>query len=136
MPALFERLDVWKLAHELALEVYRVTSRFPRNEQYGLTSQLRRAAVGVPSNIAEGNARKHRAEYLQFCHFARGSVAEVMYLLRLSSDLALINHEEYRQLFAQYDRLGAMLQSMISKLASKAGRGSPPSPGSPSPLVP
>lgn len=95
MVAPFENLTVWQLAHDLALRVYKVTSTFPTQEQYGVVAQMRRAAVSIPANIAEGNARGSRADYLRFCHIARGSVAEMKYLLRLSQDLGLLSFEEY-----------------------------------------
>ena len=116
MQALYERLRVWQLAHELTLEIYKVTATFPSSEKYGLTAQLRRAAAAVPTNIVEGNARRHRREYIHYCLIARASIAETKYLLRLSLDLKLISLEKYESLFAGYDEAGRMLQALINHL--------------------
>lgn len=83
------------MADNFAVEVYRVTKKFPNEELYGLTSQLRRAAVSVPTNIVEGASRKHKREYLNFLYIARGSVAEAEYLLFLSMRLGYISNSEF-----------------------------------------
>ncbi|MGH8245802.1 MAG: four helix bundle protein, partial [Gammaproteobacteria bacterium] len=70
----FESLDVWQVSHELALRIYRISAEFPSHERFGLTSQLRRAAIAIPTDIAEGNARGGSREYIHFCHIARGSL--------------------------------------------------------------
>ena len=131
MTALYEKLDVWQLAHRLALEIYELTAGFPRSELYGLTAQLRRAAMAIPTNIVEGNARKHRGEYLQYCYIARGSVAEVKYLLRFSRDLNLITLEQYGRKFSEYDRLGVVLQALITNLQRRTPAVQSPNPGIP-----
>lgn len=120
MPAPFERLKVWQLSHKLALEIYQITAKFPAEERYGLSSQLRRAAVAIPTNIAEGNARNHRREYLQFCYVARGSVAEVKSLIRFSCDLGYLPQGRYAELLKEYEFLGAFLQKFIRKMEPKA----------------
>lgn len=74
-------LEVWKRSHQFTLDVYRATRGFPRDELYGLTAQLRRAAISIPANLAEGGARQSRREFLQFCYIARGSASEIAYLL-------------------------------------------------------
>lgn len=116
MPAPFERLKVWQLSHKLALEVYKVTASFPASERYGLASQIRRAAVAVPANIVEGNARNHRREYVQFCSIARASIAELKYLLQLSFDLGMLSGETYTPIYNGYDHLGALLYSFMNKM--------------------
>lgn len=121
-PALFEKLDVWQLAHQLVLEIYDLTSRFPSSERFGIIAQMRRAALAVPTNIVEGNARRYVGEYLQFCNIARGSVAELKYLLRVGRDLTLLSAEQYETVYRQYDRLGAMLQALINGLRAREGR--------------
>lgn len=78
-------LDVWKLAHELALMVYRLTDHFPRSEQFGLVSQLRRGAGSIPANIVEGQSRQHRKEFLQFLYISKGSAEEIHYHLFLKN---------------------------------------------------
>ena len=76
----FSELRVWKTAHALVLEVYRLTADFPAGEKFGVTSQLRRAAISVPANIAEGSKRRIGADYARFLNVAEGSAAEVEYL--------------------------------------------------------
>lgn len=112
----FERLDVWRLSHQLALEIYRLTKGFPQEENYGLTPQLRRAALAIPTNIAEGNARGSPADYLRFCLIARGSLAEVRYLLHFALDLGVLGPDRYAALSAEYARVGKMLYFLISSL--------------------
>ncbi len=119
MDAIFERLRVWRAAHELALGVYKATSKFPAAERYGLVSQLRRAATSIPTNIVEGNARHSRKEYLQFCHVARASLAELKYLLRLSYDLHLLPSETYQRLADGCVQVGKMLQGLINQLSKE-----------------
>src|SRR5439155_27169787 len=103
MQALYERLRVWQLAHELTLEIYKVTATFPSSEKYGLTAQLRRAAAAVPSDSVAGNGRRHRREYIHYCLIARASIAEVKYLLGLSLDWGFLSAEGYTSLFAGYN---------------------------------
>lgn len=113
----YESLEVWQLSHDLALKVYQVTSRFPDSEKYGLVSQIRRAAVAIPTNVVEGNARRHRREYVQFCHVARASAVEVRYLLRLSLDLGFLSREDFDVLDDGYDRVSKMLYGLTKSLA-------------------
>jgi four helix bundle protein len=82
-----KKIKAWALAHRLTLDVYRVTLKFPQGEQYGLTSQLRRAAASVPANIAEGSGRTSDKEFLRFLDIALGSLKETEYFLQLASDL-------------------------------------------------
>jgi four helix bundle protein len=98
-------LDVWKKAMDLAAQAYSLTARFPKEELYGLTSQMRRSAVSIPSNIAEGAARHSRKEFIQFLHIASGSVAELETQLLLaiqmgfiSGDHVIFHIEEVRKL--------------------------------------
>jgi four helix bundle protein len=90
MPRDPAKLEVFRLAHELTLEVYRATTRLPDSERFGLQAQLRRAAVSVPANIAEGCARRSAREYERFVDIAAGSAGEVRYLLGLAVDLGLL----------------------------------------------
>lgn len=80
----FKKIKAWQYADDLAVLVYSKTKSFPREELYGITSQLRRAAVSVPTNIAEGASREHKKEYVHFLYIARGSIAETEYLLHLA----------------------------------------------------
>jgi four helix bundle protein len=112
----YRRLEVWQLAYRLALNVYQVTARFPTTERYGLSQQLRRAAVSVFSNIAEGHARGSRREYLQSCVISRGSQTEVKSLLMLSHDLNFVGSQEWRNLDEGYTRVGQMLNKLVVSL--------------------
>lgn len=90
----FKDLKVWQRAHELVLEGYRLTKAFPRDERFGLTSPLRRAAASVPTNIAEGSKRDSNPEYARFLNVAQASLAETEYLLIPSTDLRYIEEQE------------------------------------------
>jgi len=116
MSAPFERLRVWQLAFDLVLDIYRITREFPSSERYGLSSQLRRAATAIPTNIAEGNARDHRREYVQFCMIARGSLAETKCLMQLSHRLGLVSDGEYTKIGDKCNHVGALLQGLIRRL--------------------
>lgn len=112
----YESLEVWRLAHELALQVYKVTKSFPAEERFGLVAQLRRAAVAIPVNLAEGNARNSPREYLQFCYISRGSLAEVRYLMKLSHDLGFLDGKTLDQCHQGYDRVGKMLHFLVGSI--------------------
>ena len=116
MKAPFETLRVWQAAQDLAVEVYRVTKRFPVDERFGLTSQLRRAATSVTANLAEGNARRFRREYGQACYIARGSIAEIRSLLNLCVRLGYLPAADEHRLSAGYDLVGGMLYRLIERL--------------------
>ena len=94
----FHELKVWQKAHELTLAVYRVTTPFPREELYGLTSQLRRASASIAANLAEGCGRSGDAEFARYCSIAMGSASEVEYHLLLARDLKLLKSGEYEEL--------------------------------------
>jgi len=94
----FRQLKVWEKSHELALAVYHITAAFPREETYGLTSQIRRAASSIPSNIAEGCGREGDVELARFCTIARGSASELEYQLLLARDLKLLLPNDYEEL--------------------------------------
>jgi four helix bundle protein len=86
----FKKYDIWQLSHELTLEVYKITSGFPKEELFGLTSQIRRAVSSIPTNISEGCGRNSDKEFNQFLNIALGSASETEYLLTLSKDLNYI----------------------------------------------
>ena len=94
----FERLEAWQCCHELFLEVYKVTARFPKHELYGLTSQMRRAAFSAAANIAEGSAKRGPRELRRFLDIALGSLAETAYAIRAATDLGLLASEESKRL--------------------------------------
>ena len=127
----FRELEVWQVAMELAKQVYQVTAGFPRDERYGLTSQLQRAAVSVPSNIAEGNARHSTRDYARFVSMALGSCAELQTQLFLAGALGLGVETQRQQALELADRVGQMLQrlhqSLIRRLDSESRVPSPES---------
>ena len=103
-------LDAWKLSRELVKRVYLLTQTFPRLELFGLTIQMRRAAVSIPSNIAEGAARSGRREFAQFLNIARGSLSELETQLLIASDLAYINADD--SIFILANRLARLLTGL------------------------
>lgn len=115
----FRRLQVWGNAHVLALAVYETTSAFPKTEVFGLTSQLRRAAVSTPANIAEGCGRSGEAELARFLKIALGSASELEYHLILSADLNYLNKSDSEMLFKQVIDVKRMLTSLIQKLTAE-----------------
>ena len=111
----FEDLIVWQKAHAFVIAVYRVSAAFPREETYGLTAQLRRAAVSVPGNIAEGFKRRGRADKARLLNVAEGSLEEARYYLRLARDLAYTSD---RTLVDQAAEVGRLLGSYARALLS------------------
>jgi four helix bundle protein len=94
----FRKLIVWEKAHQLTLKDYKITEDFPREELYGLTSQIRRAVTSIPTNIAEGCARSSDADFARFLYIALGSTSELEYLILLVQDLRFIKKESYIEL--------------------------------------
>ena len=109
-------LKVLNKAHELVLQIYKITKKYPNDEKYRLIDQICRAASSVPTNIAEGHGRKTKKEFIQFLTISRGSVEEVKYLLLLSKDLNFISSELYLELNDGYDQIGKMLNGLINSL--------------------
>jgi four helix bundle protein len=112
----FRQLKVWQKSHQLAINLYRITVSFPRTESYGLTAQIRRAAVSIPSNLAEGCGRSGDAELARFCDIAKGSASELEYQLLLARDLKLIQPDDYEQLVQQTTDIKRMLTVFVRKL--------------------
>ena len=112
----FKDLLVWQKAMDLTAEVYRLTKKLPKDEVYGLTNQLRRAAVSIPSNIAEGNARGSQKEYVRFLVIARGSKSEVETQLLICVRLGYLEQSETNTALGLCTEIGKMLTIMISKL--------------------
>lgn len=108
----FQQLEVWQEAHKLVLQVYEMTQQFPSDEKYGLTSQLRRASVSVPANIAEGFKRRGIADKLRFYNMAEGSLEEVKYFFILAEDLHYLPSKE--ELTAQANCVGRLLNGLIT----------------------
>lgn len=112
-------MDVFKLAHELTLRIYKETRAFPRFELYSLVSQMRRAASSIPMNIAEDAARNSRGEHRRFTSTAKGSVGAISYQIILSRDLGYISIDGSDDLTEAYDRVGMMLKRLARSLEKK-----------------
>jgi four helix bundle protein len=115
----YKELKVWQKSYQLCLEVYRVTKWFPGEEKYGLTSQIRRAAISVPSNIAEGYGRKTTREYIRSLYLAYGSNCELETQVLLSSDLGYMKAQEKERLQGNIEEVERMLKALIKSLETK-----------------
>jgi four helix bundle protein len=116
----FEKLAVWHQAIELADLVYSITRRFPADERFGLTVQMRRAAVSVSSNIAEGSSRASRTDYARFVEIATGSVFEIVSQANICRRLGLISDEDHGRLYAAAEEQSRMLSGLRRSLAGHA----------------
>lgn len=112
----FRELKVWRKAHELTLGIYRATAAFPKEEMYGLTSQIRRSCESIPANIAEGCGRRGGPDFARFLQIAAGSASELEYHLLLARDLLLFAEPDYARLAEQVTEVKRMLASFIQKL--------------------
>jgi four helix bundle protein len=108
----FTQLKVWRRSHEFALSVYRETLPFPKHEAFGVTSQLRRSAVSVPANIAEGSKRRSGREYAHMLNIAEGSAAETEYLLLLSRELGYLESSKADELIGEVREIASMLSGL------------------------
>jgi len=115
----FRDLRVWQCGMELVEEVYLLTRGFPKEELYGLTNQIRRAAVSIPSNIAEGQTRSHVKEFLQFLSMAQGSLAEVQTQIELAGRLKYLSAEQIEPLLQRADSLAKQLYALRHSLADR-----------------
>lgn len=113
------KLDVWKKSMEFVKAIYQATETFPKAEIYGLTSQMRRAAVSVPSNLAEGAARKGNKEFLQFLNIAQGSISELDTQIELSLMLNYFNKNVYTDLMEKLNTISKMLFGLSRSLSGK-----------------
>ena len=118
----FRNIKAWQRADDLALCVYSITRPFPKEELYGMTSQLRRAAVSAPANIAEGASREHEKEYLHSLNVASGSIAEIEYLLHLSRRIGYLKSTEYKRAEALRQETAKTLHGLINAVRREAGR--------------
>lgn len=116
----YKELKVWQKAYHLCLEIYRLTKKFPSEETYGLSSQIRRAAVSVPSNIAEGYGRKTTPEYIQSLYIAYGSICEFETQLLLSADLGYIRAEDMKKVQQDIGEVERMLKALIKSLRERS----------------
>jgi four helix bundle protein len=112
----FRDLQVWRRSMLLARRVYAVTEDFPRNEQFGLISQIRRAAVSIPSNIAEGRGRMTEKSFALFLSQARGSLYELQTQIELAGDLGFVNKERAQSLMSEAAEIASMIQGLVAKL--------------------
>lgn len=115
----YRDLKVWQKSYRLCLDLYRITKKFPKEERYGLTSQIRRAAVSIPSNIAEGYGKKTTADYLKSLYIAYGSICELETQILLSGDLNYMNKENFKALKGNTEEVERMLKALIKSLANK-----------------
>jgi four helix bundle protein len=115
----YRDLEVWKRSMELVANIYGITQAFPKEELYGLTNQLRRAAVSVPANIAEGWGRGTTREYIQFLRIARGSLFELETLINISSKLEYANVQNQQQILQEIQEIGKMLNALLKRLRQK-----------------
>lgn len=114
----FRALKVWEKSHELALSIYRISRSFPKEETYSLTSQIRRAATSIPTNIAEGSGRGSHADFARFVQIAIGSASEVEYLLLLARDLQYVEPGTHDALEMRITEVKRMLTAFLRKLRS------------------
>jgi len=116
----FRNLHVWTKSHQLTLDIYKATQQFPKEELFGLVSQLRRASASIPTNIAEGSGRKSEKEFIQFLSIALGSANEVDYLIELSKDLGFISQEIWTQLDHEINEIQSMLFVLIRNKSKRS----------------
>ncbi len=110
------KLEVWGISHELTLLIYKLTKDFPKSEEFGITSQLRRGVSSIPANIIEGQARQHKKEFLQFLYVSRGSAEETHYHAFLSKDLGYLSENDYKLVEAYCIRVKMMLNKLINSI--------------------
>jgi len=115
----YRDLEVWKKAMDVARHVYKATAKFPAEERFGLTNQIRRSAVSVPSNLAEGHARASAAEFSRFILISMGSVAELETQILLSGDLGYLDNEKKQSLLSEIDLVGKMLRGLSKAIARR-----------------
>jgi len=112
----YKDLEIWKKSVELVKDIYIITKDFPKSETYALVDQIRRAALSIPSNIAEGHARQHKREFRQFLFIALGSLAELETQLIIAGKLGYLEKEKLNQSLKEMDAIGKMTRGLIKKL--------------------
>ena len=118
----YTKIEAWKLTDDLTVAIYEVTRAFPREETYGLTSQLRRAAYSVPANVVEGSSRGTKRDYLHFLYIARASLSETQYFLHLACRLGYLAEVHRQQLSDQTKRTFGCLHGLIQAVEKESGR--------------
>jgi four helix bundle protein len=116
MGAKYENLKAWQIAHEITLVLFRETETWPKREWYGLAAHLRKTAVSIGSNLAEGTGKRTRADYRRYVDIALGSYNEAEYQYRLGRDLGYVGGERYEQLRPRFDELGRCLYGLAKSL--------------------
>ncbi|HUF00096.1 MAG TPA: four helix bundle protein [Anaerolineales bacterium] len=112
----FRQLKVWEKSHQLALAIYKATKEFPKEELYGLTSQIRRSSMSIPTNIAEGCGRFTDADFARFLQMAMGSASETEYQLILTRDLEFLPKDSYEKLHTDVEQVKRMLASLLKTI--------------------
>ncbi len=112
----FRQLKVWEKSHQLALAIYKATKEFPKEELYGLTSQIRRSSMSIPTNISEGCGRNTDADFARFLQIAMGSASETEYQLILAHDLEFLSNENYEGLHNDVEEVKRMLASLLKTI--------------------
>lgn len=112
----FRKYKVWELGHEITLDIYKLSNQFPKDERFGITSQVRRCSSSVPANIAEGCGRETEKEFKRFLVIANGSTTELEYFLILITDLEIADKDSIERLVEKVDKLKRSLNSLINKL--------------------
>ncbi len=115
----YKKLKVWEDAHKFTVDIYNITQKFPNNEQYGLTSQIRRSSSSIPTNIVEGCGQLENGNLIRFLGIAKGSAFETEYQLLLAKDLKYINEKDYDELNEKIQKIISMLTNLIKSLRSK-----------------
>jgi four helix bundle protein len=112
----YKKYNVWKLGHEVTLDIYRLTQRFPKEESYGLTSQMRRSSSSIPANIAEGCGRESDAEFKRFLTISQGSASELEYFTILAKDLNYMNNDDFSLINDKVNKVRRSINSLIKKI--------------------
>jgi len=109
----YRKIEAYQLANDLVLSIYKATKKFPKEELFGLTVQMRRAAISIPANIAEGATRKSKREYLRFLYVAKGSMAELEFFITISKSLGYLNDNDYQELERKRNKAGGKLYRLV-----------------------
>ncbi len=112
-------LKVWQAGMELSLSIYRLTESFPKSEVFGLVSQMRRAAISIPANIAEGFSRRHKTEFVQFLHIAKGSLSELDTFVCLCERLGRLDQQSVAHLSGQIEAVGKMIHGLLNSIRGR-----------------
>lgn len=119
----YKKIRAWQLANELAINIYKATNAFPKSEIFGLTSQMRRAAVSVPANIVEGAGRNHEKEYLYFLYTAIGSLYELGYYIDFSKQIGYLKDDDFNKLLSQHEVTIKTLRALINYIEKSKVQG-------------